>query len=207
MGLALCQIETKWTDTIPADVCVNTLHFASGVIVGTGIDYADVATTVAEAFDRYFNGTSGGGGVTQDHRGITTKVYELDDPKPRLPKASHVIPPGAAESALGPRQVAMCLSFFSGQSPLAKRARGRIYLGPFTAALMAAQPSSVLTDGLPALVTAFGAAGGSDTEWVTFSRVGGGHSSVTHWWCDNRWDTIRGRLKKASARITGTTGG
>lgn len=205
MGLALCQIESKWADTIPADVCVNTLHFASGVIVGTGIDYADVATTVANAFKAYFDSFEGG--VADDQRGITTKVYELDDATPRIPRATHVIPATFNEALMGPRQVALCLSYYSGASPLAKRNRGRIYLGPFPKSLMAEHPPAALTTPLAALVTAFGAAGGSDTEWVTFSRVGAGHSSVTHWWCDDRWDTIRGRLKKATSRITGTTGG
>lgn len=205
MSLALVQIESSWPDTIPQDVCVNTLHFANGVIVGDTIDYGDLATTVATAFHDYF-ATFETGGVA-NLRGITTKVYELDDTPPRLPRATHVIAAAGNEFNMGPRQVAMCLSYFSGDSPLAKRNRGRIYLGPFPTSLCTKAPTPALTDGLPALVTAFGSAGGSGTEWVTFSRVGGGHHAVAHWWCDNRWDTIRGRLKKATSRITGTTGG
>jgi hypothetical protein len=205
MSLALCQVESKWLDTIPADVCVNTLHFASGIVVGDTIDYADVATTVANAFKAYYDSFEGGS--VDDQRGITTKVYELDDAIPRIPRASHVIAATLNEALMGPRQVAMCLSFYSGASAMSKRNRGRIYLGPFPKSLMLASPPAALQTPLGALVTALGAAGGSGTEWVTFSRTGAGHSSVTHWWCDDRWDTMRGRLKKATSRVTGTTGG
>lgn len=206
MALVQVQVDTKWTDTVPADLVVNTLHFSNGAPDPLNdTDYNAIAADVKDAFVAFFTPVDGGGFT----RGFDVRAYELDDAKPRNPRGTSSLAPGAAESAaaLGPRQVACCLSYFSGLSALNKRARGRIYLGPFTNAIETANVAAVILTHAPDLVTALGAVGGSDIEWVTFSRVGAGHAPVSHWHMDNRWDTIRGRLKKATSRIQGTSGG
>lgn len=207
MSLAVCEVTAYWTDTVPRDRVVNTLHFANGSpdpINDT--DYGDIASTVADAFHSFFT-SIGTGSVPK--RGYETRVYELDDTKPRVPRATHTIAPTGAEDSdsLGPRQVASVLSYYSGDSALAARKRGRLYLGPFAKSLLGSRVPTDITSQAHNLATAFGSAGGDNVQWVTFSRVGGGHDTVAHWWMDDRWDTIRRRGLKPLSRVTGTSGG
>lgn len=201
MSLMAVQCTMSYTDTLVPDMTTHTLHYADGTPSPlSDPDYASVASDVGHALQTYYTTVS-----STDSRGFMTRVYELDDATPRAPKVDHVIAPGGpTPDALGPRQVAQVLAFFS-QGRNLPRNRGRIYLGPFQYSVMAGwHVNPGIMTACAALATALGAAGPDSVKWVTFSTVGAGHHDVTNWWCDNRWDTQRRRLPKATARNAGT---
>lgn len=219
MALLLTQTQVYWQDTLPRDMISHSLHFATGNPDPIdSVDYQGVADHLTAAFKSYYTAVEG----TAHGRAFRTKVYNLDDATSSAPggvkRAPHAVSTNEvgigveSDSTMAPRQVAAVLSFYSTDNQ--PRHRGRVYLGPFAASAVAADviPASISGTALAELVGQFGAVGSglgleSDIHWVTFSRSGAGHATVSHWWMDNRWDTVRKRLRKPTSRVSGTTGG
>src|SRR4029450_12795068 len=116
------MVVHSWTDSLPRDNVVNVLHFQTNAPLGQA-DLDDLASDVTGA------STSTSPFPT---RTITTKIYDLEDEKPRPVKATFKTTAGGAMSGTGNRDVALCLSFSSGRN--LPRQRGRLYLVPFSAA-------------------------------------------------------------------------
>jgi hypothetical protein len=144
----------------------------------------------------------------------TTKLYNMEDTKPRVPlKDESLGLVGAGVSSALPTEVALCLSF-QGQRTSGlpqRRRRGRIYLGPFSA------NANTTTNGRPlgalqtiirdaALVLLNAHNGGVGTaQWVVISQAdtpGMQTVYVTDGWVDDAWDTQRRRGVKPSLRMT-----
>lgn len=130
------------------------------------------------------------------------RVYNLDDAEPREPRATKTAEAtGSTDS--GPREVALCLSYFSERN--LPRQRGRMYLGPFNEGNMRRRPSTTLISEVSALAAGIQELGGVDIDWNVYSPTDNEFRKVTDWWIDNEWDTVRSRGLKADARLTGTT--
>lgn len=135
---------------------------------------------------------------------FTLKAYDAAKAPPSFPLAT-VTQNGTAPSTSIPREIAICLSYYTTYNR--PRFRGRLYLPAvwFTTA-PAGRPTgtimsgvlgfaqNVLTKSLPA-----------QANWVVWSNVEkkaqGGVSDI---WCDDEWDTMRSRGLKAVTRQTAT---
>lgn len=104
----------------------------------------------------------------------------------------------AANGVIGPREVALCLSYFA--SVNRPRSRGRIYMGPFEASSSGAEFAPL---GLRSDMLAFGQAlfrAGGSAVWSLYSPTVAAFSAITNLWVDNAWDTVRSRGLPATVR-------
>lgn len=186
---------------VPKDLIVNTMHFQSGTSSPLISDYQELADKVKSVWTT----ASGFGGLYPwtrcAHRGVTVNVYDLTDPKPRPERGHSSYTPLSWETtALGPREVALCLSFYSDRN--LKSQRGRIYLGPFLNSEMTEVPGDGVTGTLIDL------AKGIDTmttvaNWrlEVYSPTHLQHHVVTNYWVNNVWDEVNGRDTKETIRL------
>jgi hypothetical protein len=128
---------------------------------------------------------------------LWVKVYDHANPlhSPPVYTAHHT---GGTMGPLAPRQVALCLSFYSGLN--VKGQRGRIFIGPWAASDMhefatATQLAALLNLGEDLLHV-----GASDTVHHIHHPKTNTFSNVSNYFVNNRWDTMRSRLPKESAR-------
>lgn len=130
------------------------------------------------------------------------RVYDAQKAAPNYPLAT-AEQTGTPAVSSGPREIALCLSYYSVWNR--PRFRGRLYipyqgiggaLGPrpsstqMTTALSWRTP---LTSGLPA-----------GTNLCVYSRVQNSAAGVDNFWVDDEWDTVRSRGRKPTARQTAT---
>lgn len=129
---------------------------------------------------------------------FTVKIYDAMKAPPSFPLYSVSQASGFIPSA-NPREVAICLSYYSTYNRPSYR--GRLYLptllitgnlglrpsaGQITQAL---NFRTVLASNLP-----------SAHNWVVFSRKLGQSNGVSHAWVDDEWDTQRSRGLKSTTR-------
>lgn len=126
-----------------------------------------------------------------------TQIYLMSDPEPRRPIATKT-KAVAASTAIGPREVALCLSYYSEDN--VPRRRGRMYLGPWAGSAMSERPGTPPITVLGTLAQGLADLGGLNVQWVVHSPTTGEYHNVTHRWIDNEWDTIRSRGRKATTR-------
>lgn len=115
-------------------------------------------------------------------------------------------------SSNGPREVALCLSFFAGTNE--KRKRGRLYIPhnwifrkDTSPTAPGVRPSATARTAAAALVPIFTSLGGVDVDWVVYSRADAAARTVTNWYVDDEWDIQRRRGDRPTTRLTGTTSG
>ena len=110
-------------------------------------------------------------------------------------------------NANGPRELALCLSYYAAQTT--KRFRGRLYI-PWLLTGSSSDSrviSSTGRDRVGALAQVWADIGGVDVDWSVYSKEDNVAHKVTDWWVDEGWDTVRSRTLKALARTKGTTSG
>jgi hypothetical protein len=177
--------------------CTNTFYLDTDEL-GTTPDYEALATDTAALFNAQLPNTTA-------HRTLNVRAYDMDDPIPREPHADVSVPRPSSPSDPGPREVALCLSYYADRN--LPRQRGRMYIGPWNATAMADRPDGILMQRLGTLAEGISGLGGINVQWVQHSEVAGTYSTVTNWWVDNAWDTMRSRGQEASTRITGEVNG
>lgn len=133
---------------------------------------------------------------------MSIRVYDAVKPAPNYPLYTATNGTGFIPTTK-PREVAMCLSYYSTYNR--PTTRGRLYIpavmipGDLALRPSAAQISSVLSwktvfrDNLPA-----------QHNWVVFSRKMQLANGVSHVWCDDEWDTVRSRGMRSTMRTTQT---
>lgn len=137
------------------------------------------------------------------HTQVTTKpfkikVYNAEQAPPSYPLAT-AEQTGAPPSFAYPREVSICLSYYSTYNR--PRYRGRIYLPAFlvggttgqrpttTQITNALNFRTVLTNGLP-----------TGHNWVVYSKTNGTSYGVSHAWVDDEWDIQRRRGLRPTTR-------
>lgn len=192
-------ITRKETD-LPRDHCTNTLYFDTDSPFTwldeqiEGIQETDLAVDLRDVFrNRWFHTTG---------MGVEVKIYDMQDALPRRVRghANWAAATGENSGASAPRDVACCLSFRG--SANTKRTRGRIYVGPYTAAQANERPSTGVTDNLMVLAQGIADLGGVNIDWCVRSSFGNAMHPVKHAWADNEWDTMRSRGLRATTRST-----
>lgn len=199
------QVAIFKTGDLPRDHFTNTVYFRDLNPSGAQTNFQTLADATRDVFR----------GRLQHPAGfqVQAKAYDMDDAEPRPIKAIASPQPvtQASASNSGPREVALCLSYFSEVNQ--PRSRGRIYIGPFTDAAMEERPpaGNAITP-TAGLAAGLANVGGVDVDWSLYSPTtaalpgsGGGLKKITNWWVDNEWDTIRSRGRRATSRQSGVT--
>lgn len=135
---------------------------------------------------------------------IRCRLYNMSDAEPRQPVASAAASFAAGGEA-GPREVALCLSYYADTNT--PRRRGRMYIGPFVSGDMHERPNTTTQNYLQTLASGISGLGGVNVQWVQYSPTTGQFHNVTNWWVDNEWDTVRSRGLKGTARLQGSVNG
>lgn len=133
-------------------------------------------------------------------RPFKIKVYDAQQPPPSYPLAT-AEQTGTAPATGIPREITLCLSYFSTYNRPSYR--GRLYLPymliggsagtrPTTAQQQAVLDfAQVLTSNLPA-----------SHNWVVYSKKLNKSYGVSDIWCDDEWDIQRSRGLRGTSRLT-----
>lgn len=144
---------------------------------------------------------------------VTTKVYDreaehshVSGGAPVLPLATKVLGSGLSPQSGLPRELAVCLSFYS--QPNTPRRRGRLFVPACATggATLTEKISSTMRTKIAALVPIFTNLGGANVDWGVYSMKDGAFRKATDWFIDDDWDVQRRRGLKTTTRTTGTTG-
>lgn len=214
MTTLLCQVTLLNANAIPADAAVNTWHFKS-----LSVDRLDDATYMTTQLQNFYDALDS---ILGEQRSgdMTFKWYDLVDPAPRAPILTVNSSMAVTAGTKLPNEVAICMSYHAAPvsgTPIARR-RGRIYLGPWNATVMAettgdAVVASGTADAIAAAGQALIDAGTADTYWVVFSPTTAGAQpwgsgdltaaslSVINGHVDNAFDTVRSRGAAATDRV------
>lgn len=204
---ALARVILPPSSGVPDDVVVNDFAML--------VDDASVGA-LTPVFEGFFNDVQPSGTRLA---GYISSLISRDDPvqvqyyvidlatghlnSPVGVEEFDLDPAGTSESL--PPEVALCTSFaaFTPPGTVPARARGRVYLGPFTETTnVAGAPSDPLvlcvqeaTKGLADQLI------GLDSALGIWSRVDQEVRGVVRGWVDNAWDTQRRRGRDATSRL------
>lgn len=134
-------------------------------------------------------------------------VYDAQGTPPVFPQGHAIANVGAFPASSCPREVAVCLSFYAERN--LPRQRGRLYI-PFelmqqSQSIGVPRPTTPCQTLVGNLAGRLAGLGGLDVDWVVYSRVDDEARSVTNWYVDNEWDTMRSRGLRPTERVAGTT--
>lgn len=187
------KLQVAWavTSTLPRDRMVITPHFDDA---GALTDPQSLCDDLADALD-VWAGASGE---------LRISAYDAQGTVPVFPQGEVVRRPGTFFSMATPRELAICLSFYSERN--LPRQRGRLYIPSlFAGGGLALRPSAVQQAKLGDLAGIFQGLGGTDVDWCVFSKTTNTARPVTNWWVDDEWDIVRSRGLRATGRLEGTT--
>lgn len=117
-------------------------------------------------------------------------------------------PGGSLMTSTVPRDVSLCLSYYSGSN--IKRRRGRLYLpaqwviAHTSSSGVAAKPTAGQMTGAGDFATALDLLTTTVGTWCVWSRADNAFFPVTNWYVDDEWDTQRRRGLRPTTRTTGT---
>jgi hypothetical protein len=134
----------------------------------------------------------------------TVKIYDAAAAPPSYPLATHS-KSGTPPASAAPREVCLCVSYYSGYNR--PRYRGRLFLpASWLTSVVNVRPTTTHQNAAITLFKAlFGAGLPAQTNLVVWSQVekksmGG----VNNLWVDDEWDTQRKRGLSPTARVTAT---
>lgn len=192
--MPIWRLQTTWQldSTFPRDRMCITPHFDDG---GISTDPDGLCEDLATALQTWVASTGE----------LTVKAYDAQGSTPVYPQGSAVRNAGASMNTACPRELALCLSFYSGQN--VGRKRGRVYLpmGLVTSGSVGLRPSPTHISKVDDLAVVFQDLGGPDVDWCVYSRADDVARPVTNWFVDDEWDIQRRRGLRSSSRSAGTT--
>jgi len=195
MPLWRMQVSIAADGPLARDRFVITPHFNDTL---PGSDPQGLTSDLADALETWggFVGT----------REIKVTAYDAQGTPPVYPVAETIKNANMAPPTFCPRELALCLSFYSQRN--LPRQRGRLYIPatflPLGANGAQLRPSGGSRDKVAALVPIFTGLGGTDVDWVVYSRLDNQPRSVSNWWVDDEWDIIRSRGMRPTTRTSGT---
>lgn len=215
MGRVRATITIPHVSAVPANAAVNTMHFVTAAPVPTPPDYDYIMQGIK---DFYAKNNTGAGALTQLLSAnmvpsqLIIKLYDLDDPMPRPPRASVISPSPNSGGGSFPHEVAMVLSTkgLSGPGVNPKRNRGRMFIGPLSdnASYVSrssgdVRPSLIAREILAAAATEL-AKRALGASWAIYSRRDNDLKPIVEGFIDDAFDTQRRRGTNASTRTTWT---
>lgn len=139
-------------------------------------------------------------------RQIVVKAYDAQGTRPVFPQGRVTKNPNLSPGSQAPRELAVCLSFYSGQN--IPRRRGRLYIPvELLSGSVGARPSDFHIGKVAALAPILAGIGGADVDWCVYSEADGTARTVDHWWVDDEFDAMRSRGLRSTKRTAGTTSG
>lgn len=187
MSLYHVQVASAHESLLARDQIVNTFWINEDGVT-QGFDGDDLASDVCDAWEILY-------GVTR----IETRIYEARGAAPHFPVGQFVKNPAAVKQGGGPREVALCLSYY-GERNL-PRTRGRMYICAALAGLASStRPSPGNQDVVLAHAGRIAALGGLNIDWQVYSPTSDQAENVQHAYVDDEWDTIRSRGLKPTQR-------
>jgi|SRR5215469_1732910 len=183
------QIVAQWKTTdVSRDFCTNVLWYASNTTA---------ASAIGDALKTAFTNTPNG--VYQGCHLVTVKMYDHANPLHSPPVYTTSFT-GPGNATMAPRQLALCLSFFSGLN--VRGQRGRIYIGPWDISQVNEYASTAVMTQMMILAGSLRTPGGADVVHMIHHPKSDSFSNVSNYFVNNRWDTMRSRLPKETARQT-----
>lgn len=140
--------------------------------------------------------------ATMGSRPFHLKVYDAEHAPPSYPLAT--AEQAGTVSATGvPRELSLCLSYYSTWNRVSLR--GRLYLPyGFFAGAAGTRPTTPQMQAVVNSHTVFSANLPESHNWVVYSRKLGQANGVTDVWCDDEWDIQRSRGLRPTTRIVAT---
>jgi hypothetical protein len=203
MPVLRLQVSMAADTAFPRDRFVMTPHFNVGFSpdLGEALSNPDadaLCSDLATGLSQRIYPNNG--------REIEVKAYDAQGTKPVYPIGHAIVNQGQIPASPMMREVALCLSFYSRRN--IPRQRGRIYF-PLPCigggAGIPVRPPQSLMDGLATYAQLFQNLGGTNVDWVVYSRRDAAAHPVTNWWVDDEWDVQRRRGLRPTTRSTGTT--
>ena len=191
MPLWRLQVQIAADTTLPRDALVLTPHFNDA---GALTDPESLCQDLADGIAAW----------SAVPRQVIVTAYDAQGTPPVFPAASAIVNTGVAPESGMPREIAVCLSFYATRN--LPRQRGRLYIPALAMGLsLGVRPTlggarQKVADLVPILADL----GGADVDWSVFSRRDAVARSVSNWWVDDEWDTVRSRGLRPSARTEGT---
>jgi hypothetical protein len=183
-----CALDT----ILPRDRIVNTFHLDDH---GVTSDPTGLAEDTAGIFETLYGSA----------REIDVRVYPTGA-APNYPVGQYVRQLGQAGAATtGPREVAVCLSYY-GERNL-PRTRGRMYIcvaAGQNLSMSGNRPNAFTRDQVIAVADGIAGLGGPDVDWIYWSKLTGEHGPVKHAYVDDEWDVVRKRGLRPSTRTAKT---
>jgi len=128
------------------------------------------------------------------------KVYDAQKPAPSYPLYETTNGTGSKDTNV-PRELALCISYYSGFNR--PRFRGRLYLpGGFLTAGPGLRPTPATITAALDMAAVFYQGLPAAHNWVVWSKLDGTGRTVTDIWVDDEWDTIRSRGLRGTTRQT-----
>jgi len=178
----------------PRDRFVFTPHFNVSL---PGADVQALCDDLAAGLQAWFVAQS------SPNREISVKGYDAQGTPPVFPVGDALLNPGDYPASGAARELAICLSFYSERNR--PRQRGRLYIPhAFFGSGVGLRPGAADRGRVGELATIFANLGGTDVDWVVFSRADNAARSVSDWWVDDEWDIIRSRGLRPTTRLAGT---
>lgn len=192
------QVYWQMDTAFPRDRLMITPHFSvDGAWIPGEFDPTSLANDLAAAIDAW----------TIPACEIGVRIYDAQGAKPNFPLAEKVVAKGIVGTSTVPRELALCLSYYSERN--VPRRRGRLYV-PLAVATsgntVGNRPSQANIDNVLGLRTSLQNLGGANVDWVVYSRRAGAAYTASHAWVDNEWDIQRRRGLTGSQRTQATTG-
>ena len=185
MAIFRAQISFLVDGNLPADAMTINPHYF-------GTDYAGIALALKNNLSAF---ASIGPAVP-----FTIKLYDAEKAPPSYPLVTEV-QTGTPVNSTVPRELSLCLSYYSGYNR--PRSRGRVYIpSPFITGAIASRPTGAqiaeaLSWNLP--LTANLPDAHNMVVWSRMDRKSGG---VSDFWVDDEWDIVRSRGRKPTTRAT-----
>lgn len=196
MAVYRLQCSIGADTAFPRDRVMINPHFNNVGGPLTDSDTDQLCEDLADALVAYVQGT----------REISVKAYDAQGTVPVFPTGNAIRNVGAFPASSAPRELACCLSFYSGQN--VPRRRGRLFVPVFlvgAGVTHGVRPGGALIAKVGQLAQIMQDLGGADIDWSVFSRVDDTARAVTNWWVDDEWDAMRSRGLRPETRTTGVT--
>lgn len=176
------------------DWCQNTFYIESDVLPIT--DFENILDDVNDIWDLRLPR------VQEENRVRSTIRAVAAPPGDPVLAMREKVRTKAAPEPSGPREVALCLSYYAGANT--RRKRGRMYIGPWNYGALSRRPLVASQNALRDLALDLGNLGGVNVDWVQYSPTNNSSTPVSNFWIDNEWDTMRSRGLLGTSRVSGT---
>lgn len=193
MSIVRAQISWLYDTAFPRDAMTINPHFENTAVGISREDWNGFAGDLAIALAGFANSTV----LTK------VKIYDAQSAPPNLPIAERQAGPNANVASSMPREVALCLSYYSDVNR--PKYRGRLYVPGTTLGSSAGlRPSAAQITKCLSLGDMLKNAGGTDVDWGVWSRADNDFRPVSNFWVDDEWDTVRSRGLRSTTRQLGT---